>query len=561
MEKLVLALGQWRTENPRSLPLIRSVQQAVPVRGTGVRSGMFFILSEQELRECARRLWELPALRWLHRGRFNILAATLEHTIRYAPGCLGAPDRLRLVIYHYDENRGYTIEADYPKLREVRLSPIDGQPDYFCETEFQEAVQILAADPKYGEPLRKGVAFCSPGMPPVITDAAAPSVWGRFDAIPPYKPKHRWVSVLMHFYSDTQQAGSVGVFLVDMTAQRVAAHGTAGSDFYPASCGGVIPNESCPPNATGNAWQAIAWPAQQPIWQFMARRPRGSNTDGQQYGAGVEIADVFYRGRLVLKRAGMPVLNVFYDGDTCGAYRDWLQEETCFQCSGTDLGNGFRWASARPTTLCDTLSDGGNFRGVAIYEDGDELVLLSECKAGWYRYITGWRFHREGLIKPFFQYGYTDSGCVCFGRLHNGYWRLHFALDGIGEMVVEESQGGRPPRWNPLRIEARRLRWPQRNLRWRLRKIPTGLTAEIVPGARDGFFETYETGEGDLWFLKARDAEMMGAPRAFANLTQYVDGERIDNEDIVVWYGIHLRKRGGDSFECPPLGPEIRLTE
>ncbi|MCS7300167.1 MAG: hypothetical protein NZ556_01240, partial [Fimbriimonadales bacterium] len=91
-------------------------------------------------------------------------------------------------------------------------------------------------------------------------------------------------------------------------------------------------------------------------------------------------------------------------------------------------------------------------------------------------------------------------------------------------LVVEETdspRGARRENWQPHRIEAMRLRWPNRNPRWRVRKLSTG---------------------------------------SFANITQYVNGERTLNEDLVVWYGVHLRKRGSDNFECPPLGPDIYLS-
>jgi hypothetical protein len=92
------------------------------------------------------------------------------------------------------------------------------------------------------------------------------------------------------------------------------------------------------------------------------------------------------------------VLNVFYDGNSCGPYRDWLYSETCFKCTGTDLGNGLALRGnpgQKAITICDDANDSGNFRGVGVYEDPDtgELVLITECSAGWYRYITGWRFH------------------------------------------------------------------------------------------------------------------------------------------------------------------------
>jgi hypothetical protein len=104
------------------------------------------------------------------------------------------------------------------------------------------------------------------------------------------------------------------------------------------------------------------------------------------------------------------------------------------------------------------------------------------------------------------------------------------------------------------------MRWPNRPTRWRVRKLSTGFTAEIVPGTKDGFHERSNTGEGSVWVVKARSTEMIGSGGSFANITQYVNGERTLNEDLVVWYGVHLRKRGADVFECPPLGPDIYLS-
>jgi hypothetical protein len=552
-----------------------------------------------------------------------VLSAHLHNPPSPEPGRVLFPDKAVLVIYDYDNNFGYQIEADFPVPKRVEITPLKEQPDIFSEVEFRDAVQVLASDPKYGEPLRRGIAYCSPGMPPVITEAAPESLWGRIDPFPNYVPDHRMVSVLLHFRPGSGRESEIGHFLIDLTDRQVSAYGTGGSDFYPAACGGPPASGSCT-NVGGSAWQALAWPASNPVWRMLVRRPSASTGDGQSYGSGVEIADVFYNGRLVLKRGGMPVLNVFYDSG-CPNFRDWLYSETCFKCTGTDtnrafrvyelppsfrfpplregnregraysvppacrgnlkegvfscpcyrklcardwydLGNGLRFANAgtRAVTICDDSNDSGNFRGVGVYEDTDsELVLITECSAGWYRYITGWRFNRSGILKPRFLYGYTDSSCVCYGRLHNGYWRLHFALDSLGGLVVEETdspRGGRRENWQPIRIEARRLRWPNRPTRWRVRKLSTGFTAEIVPSAKDGFHERSNTGEGDVWIVKARSTEMIGNGGSFANITQYVNGERTLNEDLVVWYGVHLRKRGADTLECPPLGPDIYLS-
>jgi hypothetical protein len=564
MDKLIDALVRLQADNPLGLPVIRTVEEAVPIRGTNIRSGVFYVIPERQMRDYARGLWEHPRLSFLHKVRYNVLAAHLQNPPSPDPGRVLFPNKAVLVVYDYDNNRGYRIEADFPAPRLVEVVPLKDQPYYFSEAEFRDAVQVLMSDPKHGELFARGIAYCSPGMPPVISHAAPASQWGRVDLFPNSVPEHRVVSVLMHFRRGSGRESEIRQFLIDLTEGRVAASDAVRGDFFPAACGGPQRGGTCDPIG-GNAWQALAWPASNPVWSMLVRRPAGTEVIGEQdMGAGVELKDVAYNGRLVLSRGGMPVLNVFYDGGVCGPFRDWLYTEDCFKCTGTDLGNGLRFAppGTRAITICDDGDDSGNFAGVGVYEDTDgELVLISECSAGWYRYITGWRFNLSGILKPRFLYGYTDSNCVCFGRLHNGFWRLHFALDGIGGLVVEEgsvSPRGRRITWQPIRIEARRVRWPTREMRWRVRKLRTGFTAEIVPGPKDGFYERFGTGEGDVWVLKARATETSNS--GFGNITQYVNGERTLNEDLVVWYGIHQRKRGADTFECPPLGPDIYLS-
>ena len=45
----------------------------------------------------------------------------------------------------------------------------------------------------------------------------------------------------------------------------------------------------------------------------------------------------------------------------------------------------------------------GKFLGrVGIYVQGLEVVLVSEMQAGWYRYVSEWRLHANGTIRPRF---------------------------------------------------------------------------------------------------------------------------------------------------------------
>lgn len=68
----------------------------------------------------------------------------------------------------------------------------------------------------------------------------------------------------------------------------------------------------------------IAWPADDPLWVFDLYRPGNRTTLN---GGGLELRDVFYRGRQVFARASVPVLNVEYDRGGCGCFRDWQTEE------------------------------------------------------------------------------------------------------------------------------------------------------------------------------------------------------------------------------------------
>jgi hypothetical protein len=105
-----------------------------------------------------------------------------------------------------------------------------------------------------------------------------------------------------------------------------------------------------------------------------------------------------YRGKRVLRRAHVPILNVRYDGDACGPYPDWQNEEGRFEAQGTAVAPGFRLCPPPATTVPVTTT--AIFAGVAVYVDGDEVVLVSELEAGWYRYVSRWHLHANGTIRP-----------------------------------------------------------------------------------------------------------------------------------------------------------------
>jgi hypothetical protein len=262
----------------------------------------------------------------------------------------------------------------------------------------------------------------------------------------------------------------------------------------------------------------------------------------------------------VLKQAHVPILNVQYDGDACGPFRDWLFDETCFQAEGADVrgARGFRWCTEPPQTIFESGMDGGNFIGVAVYEAEDgSLALVSECWAGWYRYISEWRLYPDGRIRPLFRFGGTDSSCVCSVHHHHAYWRLDFDVMGKSNRIEERIDGA----WTPINTETSRLRTPETETRWRVLHPKSEIGYEIVPGHHDDYGDAF-SGD-DQYVLRYRKTELDDGHReiskAKADLGKLLSKqESLKKQDLVVWYAAHFRHQIDDEDEHHlTLGPTL----
>ena len=90
------------------------------------------------------------------------------------------------------------------------------------------------------------------------------------------------------------------------------------------------------------------------LWDFVATRPSASSGTN---GSGIELQFVNYRGKRVFRRANVPILNVKYDDDACGPYRDWQFQESMIQANGNDVTAGFRLCplQQRPFLIAETI--------------------------------------------------------------------------------------------------------------------------------------------------------------------------------------------------------------
>ena len=223
------------------------------------------------------------------------------------------------------------------------------------------------------------------------------------------------------------------------------------------------------------------------------------------------------------------------------------------QATGADVAPGFRLCPTPATTILDTGSDAGNFLGVGIYVQGSEVVLVSEMEAGWYRYVSEWRLHADGTIRPRFGFTAVENSCVCNIHHHHVYWRFDFDIRTAGNNVVKEFNdpclpGLCPAHWHEKAFEIKRPRNPAHKRKWRVENSVTKEAYEIIPGPHDGVATAspdWPFPRGDVWILRYHPNEIddgavaIGPPYA-ANFEPWLDGEPIKNQDVVIWYAAHF---------------------
>jgi hypothetical protein len=288
------------------------------------------------------------------------------------------------------------------------------------------------------------------------------------------------------------------------------------------------------------------------LWDLVVVRPQASSGIN---GSGVELRNVDYKSQRVLYRAHLPVVNLRYGPEGaeagCGpSVRAWQHQESCFDAAGSaeDPVPGFRVCSSAPQTILDSGRDDGEFRGVALWLDGEELVVVSQLDAGWHRYVSEWRLHADGTIRPRFGATATHNPCTCTPHDHHAYWRFDFDVLGPDGNVVQEYND--PPvlgtaNWHTVHYEVRRHRDPAHGRYWRVRNVRASQGYAVVPGEGDGVADEY--GAGDLWVLR-HHSEEVDDDQGFttdpllsrAQLDRFVSAESVERQDVVVWYGAHL---------------------
>ena len=476
------------------------------------------------------------------------------------------PTRFRAVFYDYTNDKAIIAESDFAGKTPVTVREEFYQPTPNDE-EFDEAVQILQTDAKLGAALKSGALKAFRPMPDVtIQDGTV----------------ERLVNVGLSSRTGEQNNEIVSVSIKRGVVIRYESGAPAFSKATPEACG--IPASGQATTANGTAGQSTLTVIVNNItlWEMLVIRPSASTGTRK---SGIEVRDVRYTGKSVLKRGHAPVLNVQYNPQTCGPYRDWQWQEDMFNApdaGAQDVAPGIRVLATGQvaTTALESGNDTGNFRGVAIYFQNNEAVLVTEMQAGWYRYIMEWRFANNGTIRPRYGFGATDNSCVCNVHNHHVYWRFDFDIVQPNNKVFQIERGRKFMR--PIATETTLLRNYQTNLGLVIQNANGDEAYSLIPNLSDGRTDTF--GVSDLWVLRYKNV-VGGTPvqneiddgfnqttsqNAFIQINPFLNNESVDNQDVVVWYAGHFIHNDAANVQINPdrsgfilsgdhvVGPDIR---
>ncbi|KAL1923853.1 uncharacterized protein VTP21DRAFT_8833 [Calcarisporiella thermophila] len=466
--------------------------------------------------------------KYLKNNRYRLLSVEIVNEENEEKGEEYIPSEYLATVYDYTNNRAILIRGSI-RNGKVNLVEESGLQPHPNNEEFEEAVEILRENGNFSYPLQHNLTN-------VFLDIV-PTIIGEF-------PDGRTERILaMHLHSENPEYPNETVG-VNMSRRTVVRYGL---DHPHGSCGIAPGMDRGSKEGLIGSKRIRVVRGNTKLWEFEVIRP-SSSSGTKTKRSGVELRGVRYKGKKVLYRAHVPILNVKYENTSiCGPYRDWQWEESTFEAYGVDIGRGIRFCSQPPRTILESKSDTGNFRGVAIYVVGQQIVLVSQLKAGWYRYISEWRLHANGTIQPRFGFTAINNHCVCNKHTHHVYWRLDFDIRTAGNNIVREYND--PPifssKYHTKSYEINRLKSVSHRRHWEIRNAAGGDSYALIPGSQDGMADN-EFGYGDLWVLKYHKNELddgrtlIQGEDAKADLKRFVNGESVYKKDVVLWYAAHF---------------------
>ena len=451
------------------------------------------------------------------------------------------------------------IKRDFPSADlwlvayDVMEKEGDPNPPFVGTVQDMESGRVLEVRGALDEPDTYVLEYTSRQPPPTDDEFT----WAVGEVAPPdgaevYRPLPPLANV-EHPDGTVDRVVVVGLRSPDGTHRMIGVR-TSDGEVYEPPPGVTVPahgeagvprHGGCPPVSGDEQARVRVLRGDDALWDLVVVRPSASSGAN---GSGVELRAVDYLGKRVLGRAHLPILNLEYrdDGTT---FRLWQRSEACFGATGDDPVPGFRVCSEPPATIVGADAETGDFRGVAVWVDGDDVVVLSQVEAGWHRYVSEWRLSADGHIRPRLRFGAVQNPATRQPHVHHAYWRLDFDIPDFENNAVQEHND--PPvqgfgRLQTVRYETRRASSAAHGRCWQVRDDRFGRAYVVVPGADDG--EADDFGVGDVWVLRYSELELDDGEgittdrvRARAQLDRFLNADPVHREDVVLWYAAHSR--------------------
>ncbi len=300
----------------------------------------------------------------------------------------------------------------------------------------------------------------------------------------------------------------------------------------------------------------------------------------------------------ILAQAGLAQIHVPYDDDGARFHdvSDYgLGDETHLNnlTSGDCPGGSLLSLGGKNMVCRKFVTEGPAWLSESQGRTSQSLRLFSVSHVGAYNYIPEWRFFDDGTIEPSIgatgrlqrrgnnsDHGWfirNGGGSDAYGisHMHNYFWRLDFDLgeDGnnerIEELTAQLQSGNRQRRVEISQITQEQARSvePQTMRFWRIRDnslvnaAGTPISVDILPieTGHHGAAPTYENFvNNDIYFTRFRACERFASHNPFdssggcmANddVTDFVNGEGLVNQDLVVWFGLSFHHVPRDEDE------------
>jgi primary-amine oxidase len=315
---------------------------------------------------------------------------------------------------------------------------------------------------------------------------------------------------------------------------------------------------------------------------------------------GLVLTDVHFRGRKVLKYAGVAELFTPYDQGQprpVDLLQNGLGEPRTPIVPGADCSSG-EWCKVfdvkgrepdkgRPAmVMMHEERTGPTYLGQYGRVAGKTLVLWSAGRFSGgrdgYTFIVRWKFRDDGSLmpeigatgvpqhlstgesSPFGSFiGLDEKKAKVFApsHIHNFLYRLDFAVDGERNSVEEfnwerdkASPGKARSVWTPIAKETGRPANPETFRSWRVvnRQSKNALghprSYQLLPGSagiyRGNDSDMEKSTHADFWVTRFKPDE---SPRsdtdgrtAMEALAKYADGESVEDQPLVVWYWLCL---------------------